>query len=45
MAFDLKNRTASNNREVHGFSPSNERDNADLARLGKKPVLKVGATL
>jgi hypothetical protein len=41
-SYELKNRTPSNN-EVHissGFSIK-DRDNVELARLGKKPVLKV----
>jgi hypothetical protein len=41
MAFyELKSRTASSN-QVEGVVSGRERDNANLARVGKKPVLKV----
>lgn len=40
-SYGLKNRTGSSNQEVHGIASSKERDDTNLERLGKKPVLKV----
>lgn len=40
-SYELKNRASSANREVNGTDSEDARDNLALARLGKKPVLKV----
>ncbi|RJE20120.1 Amino acid permease [Aspergillus sclerotialis] len=39
-SYELKDRAASNDQEVQGYSFNNGSDNANLARLGKKAVLK-----
>lgn len=40
-SYELKNRVTSNNEvQVSGDYSTKDRDNAELARLGKKPVLK-----
>ena len=41
-SYELKNQVSANNEvRISGGYSTKDRDNAELARLGKKPVLKV----